>query len=131
MTMTSLARYLFLLGWLKLNMSCQISWDWLRETNTGSSCDWFSWSSFFGFLSPDLAPWEYRNRCFLVAICRYERERSATKRLLHQQVKRLVVLVTFRAQKCVPKSISGSVDIPKVHDCDLLRQMSSQWGSQN
>ena len=24
---------------------------------------------FFGFLRPDVSPWRYRNRCFLVALC--------------------------------------------------------------
>ena len=38
--------------------------------NAGGSCD-YSWClSFFGFLKPDLSPWGYRNRCFLIALCR-------------------------------------------------------------
>ena len=82
------------------------------------------------FLAFSVLTWHLENTgigvFWLQYAARYERERSATKRLLHQQVKRLVVLVTFHAQKCVSKSISGSADIPKVHDCDLLRQMSSQ-----
>ena len=46
---------------------------------------------FFGFLRPNLSPWGYRNRCFLVALCplivRRLNLKIATKRLLHQQVK--------------------------------------------
>ena len=46
---------------------------------------------FFGFLRPDLLPWGYRNRCFLVALCRLIVRRPnlevVTKRILHQQVK--------------------------------------------
>ena len=39
-------------------------------------------------------------------------------------------LVPFRAWKWVPAAISGGVDISEVPGCLLLRQMSSQWGSQ-
>ena len=46
---------------------------------------------FFGFRSPGLSPWQYRNRCSLVALCRLLVRRAnlevAIKRLLHQQVK--------------------------------------------
>ena len=46
---------------------------------------------FFDFFRPDLSPWGYRNRCFLVALCclivRRPNLEVATKRLLHQQVK--------------------------------------------
>ena len=54
--------------------------------------------SFFGFTRPDLSPWGYGNRCFLVALCclivRRPNLEVATKRLLYQQVKILgVVLV--------------------------------------
>ena len=49
----------------------------------------------FGFLRLDLSPWRYWNRCFLVALCclivRRPNLKVATKRLLHQQVK--IVLV--------------------------------------
>ena len=41
-----------------------------------------------------------------------------------------IVLVPCRAWKCVPTAISGGVDISKVPGCHLLRQMSSQGGSQ-
>ena len=37
-----------------------------------------------------------------------------------------VVLVPFRAWKCVPTAISGVVDISEVPGCHLLQQMSSQ-----
>ena len=45
---------------------------------------------FLGFLRPDLPPWGYRNKCFLVALCHLILRRPnlevATKRiLLHQQ----------------------------------------------
>ena len=47
--------------------------------------------SIFGFLRPDLSPWGYRNRCFLVALCclivRRPNLEVSTKRRLHQQVK--------------------------------------------
>ena len=84
-TSTSFAPHLFLLGRLKLNVALLlICWAWIREMNT--------WClSFFGFLRPDLSPWGYGNRCFLVALCRLIVRRPnlevATKRLLHQQVK--------------------------------------------
>ena len=39
-------------------------------------------------------------------------------------------LVPCRAWKCVPTAISRGVDISEVPECHLLRQMSSQWGSQ-
>ena len=41
-----------------------------------------------------------------------------------------IVLVPCHAWKCVPTAISGGVDISKVPGCHLLRQMSSQLGSQ-
>ena len=41
-----------------------------------------------------------------------------------------VVLVSCRARKCAPTAISGGVDISEVPGCHLLRQMSSQCGSQ-
>ena len=41
-----------------------------------------------------------------------------------------VVLVPCHAWKCVPKAISSGVDISDVPGCHVLRQMSSQWGSQ-
>ena len=33
--------------------------------------------------------------------------------------------------KCIPTTIFGGVDIPKVPGCHLLWQMSSWWGSRN
>ena len=46
---------------------------------------------FFSFLRPDLSPWGYSNRCFLVALCclivRRPNLEVVTKRSLHQQVK--------------------------------------------
>ena len=59
------------------------------------------------------------NNCFLVALCRTN---LATKRLLHQQVK--VVLMPCCIWKYVPPSISGSVYTPLVPVCHLLRLMS-------
>ena len=41
-----------------------------------------------------------------------------------------VVLVPCRAWKCVLPAISGGVDYSEVPACHLLRQMSSQRGSQ-
>ena len=70
-------------GWNWIWLYFWISWDWLREMNTGGSL------SFFVFLRPDLSPWGYR--CFLVALCCFMLRRLnlevATKSLLHQQVK--------------------------------------------
>ena len=34
------------------------------------------------------------------------------------------------AWQCLPTAISGGVDISEISGCHLLRQMSSQWGSQ-
>ena len=77
--------------------------------------------SFVGFLRP----WQYKNRCFLVAFCclivRRPNLEVATERILHQQVK---------IQVKTPTATSGGVDISEVPGCNLLRQMSSQWGSQ-
>ena len=41
-----------------------------------------------------------------------------------------IVLVPCSTWKCVPTTIFGDVNIPKVPGCHLLRQGSSQWGSQ-
>ena len=41
-----------------------------------------------------------------------------------------IVLVPCRTWKCVPTAISAGVDISEVPEYHLLRQMSSQWGSQ-
>ena len=41
-----------------------------------------------------------------------------------------VVLVPCGAWKCVPTAICSGVDISEVPGCQLLWQMSSQWGSQ-
>ena len=59
--------------------------------NAGNISD-YCWSlSSFGFLRPDLKPWGYTNRCFLVALChltvRILNLEVATMRLLHQHVK--------------------------------------------
>ena len=37
-TLTRLTAHLFLEGWLKLNLNCKTSWDWLREISAGGSC---------------------------------------------------------------------------------------------
>ena len=64
---------------------------------------------FLGFLRPDLSPWGYGNRCFLVVLCclivRRPNLEVATKRLLHQQVKILgVVLVQCSHMEMHPYS---------------------------
>ena len=41
-----------------------------------------------------------------------------------------IVLVLCRAWKCVSTAISGVADISEVPGCHLIRQMSSQRGSQ-
>ena len=41
-----------------------------------------------------------------------------------------VVLCHVRAWKCIPTAISGDVNISEVPGCHLLRQVSSQGGSQ-
>ena len=45
--------------------------------------------SFFGFLRPDLSPWGYMDKCFLLAlyclIVRRPNLEVATKKLVHQQ----------------------------------------------
>ena len=55
--------------------------------NAGGSCDSCWCLSFFGFLRPELSPWGYGNRCFLVPLCylivRRPNLEVATKRLLH------------------------------------------------
>ena len=91
-TSTSLAPHLFLLGWLKLNLTLLLEQFRLaREMNADGSCDKCWCISVFGFFRLDLSPWGYRNRCFLVALCHMIVRRLnlevATKRLLHQQVK--------------------------------------------
>ena len=40
------------------------------------------------------------------------------------------ILRHVHAWTCVPTAISGGFDISEVPGCHLLRQMSSQWGSQ-
>ena len=51
---------------------------------------------FFAFLGHDVSPWGYRNRYFLVALCRLIVRRlnleEGTKRYLHQQVKILSIV---------------------------------------
>ena len=56
---------------------------------------------------------------------------KVTKKLLHHQQSTGVILLSCRAWKCVPTAFSGVVDISEAFVCYLLRQMSSQWGSQN
>ena len=45
----TLVPHLFLFRWLKLNLNNLITWDWLRNMNTGSSCDQCWCLSFFAF----------------------------------------------------------------------------------
>ena len=86
------------------------------------------------FLRLNLVPWRYRNKCFLVVMCRLIVRRPnlevATKASPSAGENTRVVLVPCRAWKCVPTAISGRVDISDVPGCHLLQQMSSQWGSQ-
>ena len=87
---------------------------------------------FLGFLRPDLSPCGYRNKCFLVALCRLVVRRTDMDREASPSACKniRVVLVPCHAWKCVPKAISSGVDISDVPGCHVLRQMSSQWGSQ-
>ena len=59
--------------------------------------------SIFGFLRPDLSPWGYGNRCFLVALCHLIGRRLnlevAIKTLLHQQVK--ITAVVLMPSSCM------------------------------
>ena len=95
------------------------------EMNAGGSCDKCQCLSFFGFLRPNLPPWGYKNRCFLVALCRL-----IVRRQNLEGKNTEVVLVQYCAWKFVPTAISGGVEIFEVPGCHLLRQMSSKWGSQ-
>ena len=112
-----------------------MSWDWLWEMNTGASCNYCWCLSIFGFLKPDLSPKWSRNRCFLVTLCclivRLSNLKVTNKRLLHQKEKILGWIYCLDvhglpccAWKCIPTSISGGMDIPKV------LKMNSQRGSQ-
>ena len=79
--------------------------------------------SFFGFLRPNLSPWEYGNGCFPVALCRLIVRRpnfpSAGKNKETEVSPSAgksngVVLVPCRAGKRVSTAISGGVDIFEV-----------------
>ena len=76
----------FLIRLVKLNLTLL-----LHQLNAGNSCDQCCYLSSFGFLRPRLSPLGYRNRCFLVVLCRLEVTRLnldvATKRVLYQHVK--------------------------------------------
>ena len=89
--------------------------------NIGGSCDKGWCLSFFGYFTPDLSPWGYRNTFFLVALCRL---------IVSGDKNTMVVLVPCHAWKWVPTAISSGAIIPKVPGCHLLLQMTSQWGSQ-
>ena len=81
---------------------------------------------FFGFLRPDLSPWRYRNKCFLVALyCLIVR-----RPILEVDKSAGVVLVSCCRRKCVPTAYSSGVDISEVPGYHLLWLTSSQWGSQ-
>ena len=84
---------------------------------------------------PELSPWVYRNRCFLVALCclivRRQKLQSRHQEASPSAGKNTgVVLVPCWAWKCVPTSISRGMNISEVPWCHLLQQMSSQWRSQ-
>lgn len=53
----------------------------------------------------------------------------ATKRLLHQLIKTLVVLLLCCVCKCVLTAISSGLDIPEIPGCHLLQQISLYGGS--
>ena len=98
--------------------------------NTGGSCGECLCLSFFSFLRSDLSLLGYRNRYFLVALCRLIIRKPnlevATKRLLHQQAKILGSFSVMFAHGSASPAISGDVNISEVPGCQLLRQMSSQ-----
>ena len=83
--------FFYWFSWNWIWLYCCISSDWLREMNAGGSCDYCWCLFFFGFLRPDLSPWGYGNRCFLVAlqrlVVRRPKLKVPTKRLLLEQVK--------------------------------------------
>ena len=83
---------------------------WKFDWRGSGGCTLCGCLYFFGFLRPDLSPWGYWNRCFLVALCR------------------LIV----RRPNFIPldRAISGGVDISEVPGCHLLWKMCSQWGWQ-
>ena len=91
--------------------------------------------AFFGFHRPDLSPWGYRNRCFLVALCclivRRPNLEVATKRLLHQQVKIQGYIWCHVAHEVCPYSYFWWCWCFRGPWVSLLsRQIGSQWGSQ-
>ena len=109
--------------------------------NAGGSCDYCWCLSFFGFLRPDLLPWGYRNRCFLVALFRLipktedliqDSELGSSNQEASPSAGKntKIALVLCHAWKCVPTAISSGVDISNVSRCHMLRSMSSQWRSQ-
>ena len=86
---------------------------------------------FFGFLGPELTPWEYKNRCFLVGLphlmVRRQNLSSKQKAFSLAGKNTKVVLESFDAWKYVPTAV---LDIPKVPRRHLLQQMNYQRGSQ-
>ena len=81
---------------------------------------------------PDLLPWEYGNRCFLVALYRLlvrrQNFQSSNQKASPSAGKNTGgSFSAVLAQRCVPTAISSDENISEVSGCHLLRQMSSQW----
>ena len=85
----------------------------------------------FLLLKPDLPLWEFRNRCFLFALCHMKIWRSnlegATKWFLHQQTNLGMVLVPCCTWKCLHTTISVGVGIPEIVDIQLF-PLIFWWG---
>ena len=82
--------------------------------NTGRSCDWCWYISFFGFFRSDLSPWEYGN---MFSSCTMQPDRKKTElggsnhMLFLQKLKITgVVLASYSAWTRNPVAISGGVD---------------------
>ena len=84
------------LGWLMVGLvgvnglvnteaDSLVSWNWLRELNANGSSDCYWCLSFCGLLRPDLSPWGYRDRCFLVAFWHLIVRRLNLEVLLHKK----------------------------------------------
>ena len=107
-----------------MNLNHYNSWNRLREKDTGSSCDYCWCLSFLGFLSPDWSLWKYRN---VFSGCTVPPDSKETKLGNWGQedspsvgTSTRVVLVSCCTWKCVPTTISSSVNISKVPGCHFL-----------
>ena len=77
---------------------------------------------FFSFLRPDLLPWGYRNRCFVVPLCHQivrslNLEIAIKRREASVDKSTGVILVSCCTWKCVSTAYSAGVDISKVSGC--------------